>query len=315
MGDESKDVCRVEGVIAGAAKGQDVVGKFNSECSLQDRREFFNNLQSQGTPTDNSRSGTHAASMLGGFKIEYDSVKRTLDDVHKPGQPGGQSPGGDGAHATRPRTGADSGRKPESHAAATPADTGRRGLDDADSRLQRSLLSPSERTLATKIEKDLLAGNDVSKDINGLSRDAKTRVMAEVKGHLAETPGTTTSVAQPRDIDSARYITMQTAGGKKLLFTESSLGTPQDIVVNTGSMLSKLTGATDVYDRPGETKTQDTSSGSSWVDKLRGKPIDPWDPNNNSPAARLMRGEPVTAEEEADMRKKGIIYTPKDRSE
>jgi len=313
MADDSKDVCRVEGVIAGAAKGQDVVNKFNQDCSPAERSAFFNNLQSQGTSTDNSRMGTHAASMLGGFKIEYDSVKRTLDDVHRPGAPNVTPADAHVAGKAGPKAGHDGARKPEAKPQAAEVDHGRRGIDDWYTKASRQNLSPDEKTLAGKVEKALLNGDSVSASLNDLGRDAKVRVMAEVKGHLAEQAGTKVVVSEGDGADGGRSILMETKGGQKILIDESKMGIPRDINVNTGSMLSKLTGARDVYDAPGEVKASaSSSSGFNLRDALLGKENLT---DGNGPLARMLRQEPVSDAEMAEMKRKGLVFDAKDRSQ
>ncbi|MBS1989806.1 MAG: hypothetical protein JSS83_04765 [Cyanobacteria bacterium SZAS LIN-3] len=312
MADETRNECKVENVLAGAAKGQDTVTKFNTDCSLQERREFLNTLQTQGKSTDASHGGTHAAAMLGGFKIEYDSVKRTLDSIQGP--PGTNTHaaghGAEATHGTAKAKPGDAGRKPEAHTQpASAPDTGRPGIDDQYTRLTRENLSTSEREAARKIEKALLNGDNVSATINGLDRDAKVRVMSEVKGHLAEQPGTKVSVSDASGIDGTRYITMETAKGQKLLISESRMGIPHDVIYNGGGIMSRITGTSDLYDRPGETKPAEVSSGPSWRDRLLGKPLS----EGNGPLARMQRGESITAEEEAELRKKGLIYDPMEK--
>lgn len=306
--ESNKEACNLDGAIRQTAQGKDVSAKFNSECSPEERREFFSNLRERsGAPE--SKQGTHVSSMLNGFQIDFDSAKRTLDSITPPP---GQSRQGSASHSAEI---GDNRRQPVAKPAdarvQAVADTGSPGVDDRNSRATRQNMSYDERQTAKKIGDDLLNGNNVSDAINGLGRDAKVRVMTEIKGHLAEQPGAKVSVSDTAGPDGTRTTVIETAKGQKMLITESNLGIPQDIQFNGGGIKSKVFGSSDLYDRPGETKAESTSSGPSWRDKLLGKPLIEGD----GPLARVARGEPITEAERADLEKKKLIYSPKDRTQ
>jgi len=310
---EKPEVCTPEAVVKQASQGHDVSAKFNTECSPTERREFFQNLQQKGTPTDAQLSGTHAASMLDGFKINYDSVKRTLDSVETASGKALQSDHGVTAKS------ADKPLQTKPAKAAEAVDPGRPGVDDAYSKGMRGALRTEERPVADAIHKKLMNGENISNDINALDRDAKVRVMAEIKGRLAESPGTKVEVSQDSGMDASRYITMKTKDGKQVLFTESTMGLPKDVQFNPGGLGNRLLnggslgnkifgGAADVYDREGEAATKNAAkdSGPSWVDKLKGPPID----TTKGPLGRYLNQQPMEPGDEAALQKlrdKGIL--------
>lgn len=307
--ESNKEACNLDGAIRQTAQGKDVSAKFNSECSPEERREFFSNLRERsGAPE--SKSGTHVSSMLNGFQIDFDSAKRTLDHITPPaGQARHEST------AAHPRETGDGKKqavaKPADARTQAEPDTGRPGVDDRMSQSTRQNMSYEERQIAKKIGDDLLNGNNISEAINGLGRDAKVRVMTEIKGHLAEQPGAKVDVSNTAGPEGTRSTVIETAKGQKMLITESNLGIPQDIQFNGGGIKSKLFGSSDLYDRPGETKAESTSSGPSWRDKLLGKPL----MEGDGPLARVARGEPITEAERADLEKKRLIYSPKDKTQ
>lgn len=310
---EKPDVCTPEAVVKQASQGHDVSAKFNAECTSSERREFFQNLQQKGTATDAQLSGTHAASMLDGFKINYDSVKRTLDSVETAS---GKALKMDSATSTK---NADKPAEAKPAKAAEAVDPGRPGVDDSYSKSMRGALRTEERPVADAIHKKLLNGENISNDINALDRDAKVRVMAEIKGRIAEKPGTKVEVSQDSGTDASRYITMKTADGKQVLFTESNMGLPRDVqfnpgglgnrIFNGGSLANKaFGGASDVYDREGEAASRSAAkdSGPSWVDRLKGTPID----TTKGPLGRYLNQQPMEPGDEAALQKlrdKGIL--------
>lgn len=306
--ESNKEACSLDGAIRQTAQGKDVSAKFNSECSPEERREFFSNLRERsGAPE--SKSGTHVSSMLNGFQIDFDSAKRTLDHITPPA---GQAKHGPSSHAVEVGDSKKQGAaKTADTRTQTVSDTGRPGVDDRDARSTRQNMSYEERQIAKKIGDDLLNGNNISEAINGLGRDAKVRVMTEIKGRLAEQPGAKVDVSNTAGPDGTRSTVIETAKGQKMLITESNLGIPQDIQFNGGGIKSKVFGSSDLYDRPGETKAESTSSGPSWRDKLLGKPLSEGD----GPLARVARGEQVTEAEMAELKKKGFVYTPRDKTQ
>ncbi|CAN5153343.1 hypothetical protein BH11CYA1_BH11CYA1_16930 [soil metagenome] len=241
-----------------------------------------------------------------GFEIGYDSASRELDSISAPGMQvkavSAGSESGDGKKHAAPKA-ADTRGKVE-------PDTGRPGIDDRYTQASRGSASEDERKTARKITEGILSGDKVSDTINSLDRDAKVRVMAEVKGRLAEQPGAKVSVADGSGADSSRSILIETAKGEKVLITESRMGSPIDIVAKGNGMFSKYTGATDVYDRPGETKAE-SSSGFNLREKLLGKPL----LEGDGPLARVARGESITEAERADLEKKRLVYSPKDKTQ
>ena len=306
--ESNKEACNLDGAIRQTAQGKDVSAKFNSECSPEERREFFSNLRERsGAPE--SKQGTHVSSMLNGFQIDFDSVKRTLDHI--------TPPAGQGRHEStvaHPRETSDGKRqavaKPSDARTQAEPDTGRPGVDDRMSQATRQNMSYEERQIAKKIGDDLLNGSNVSDAINGLGRDAKVRVMTEIKGHLAEQPGAKVNVSDTAGPDGTRWVSIETAKGQKMLITESKFGMPQDIQFNGGGIKNKVFGSSDLYDRQGETKTAETSSGPNWRDKLLGKPLIEGD----GPLARVARGESITEAERAELEKKKLIYNVGDKT-
>lgn len=310
---EKPDVCTPEAVVKQASQGHDVSAKFNAECSPAERREFFQSVQEKGTPTDSQLKGTHAASMLDGFKINFDSAKRTLDSVETASGKALKVDSLEGAKATEKPALA----KPAK--AAEAVDPGRPGVDDIYSKSMRGALRIEERPVADAIHKKLMSGDNISNDINALDRDAKVRVMAEIKGRIAEKPGTKVEVSQDSGTDASRYITMKTADGKQVLFTESNMGLPKDVQFNPGGIGNRLRnvinqpgqilgGANDLYDREGEAgaKSAARDTGPSWVDKLKGPPID----TTKGPLGRYLNQQPMEPGDEAALQKlrdKGIL--------
>ncbi len=307
--ENNKEACSLDGAIRQASQGNDVSAKFNRECSPDERREFFSNLRERsGAPE--SKTGTHVSSILNGFQIDFDSAKRTLDGITPPpGQARHEQPV---AHARETGDGKKHPvSKPADSRTQSEPDTGRPGVDDRNAQWTRSALQQGEREIAKKVADGLLNAEKVSDTINSLGRDAKVRVMAEVKGQIAEQPGTKVKVTDSEGPDSSRYISFETAKGQKVLITESSLGMPQDIVARGNGIVDRITGSTDVYDRPGETKAESTSTGSNWRDKLLGKPL----LEGDGPLARVARGESITEAERADLEKKRLLYSPRDKTQ
>jgi hypothetical protein len=306
--ESNKEVCSLDGAIRQTAQGKDISAKFNAECSPEDRKQVFADLRAASGSPD-SKQGTHVSSMLKGFEIGYDSATSKLDYI---APPAGQAKHGPSSHAVEV---GDSKKqvaaKTSDTRTQTVPDTGRPGVDDRMSQSTRQNMSYEERQIAKKIGDDLLNGNNVSEAINGLGRDAKVRVMTEIKGHLAEQPGAKVDVSNTAGPDGTRSTVIETAKGQKMLITESNLGIPQDIQFNGGGIKNKVFGSSDLYDRPGETKAESTSSGPSWRDKLLGKPLIEGD----GPLARVARGEPITEAERADLEKKRLIYSPKDKTQ
>lgn len=310
---EKPEVCTPEAVIKQASQGNDVSAKFNAECSPAERREFFQSVQERGTPTDSKLQGTHAASMLDGFKLNYNSTARTLDSVETASGKPLKVDRGEGTKTTEKPTLAKPGK------AAEAVDPGRPGVDDSYARTMRDSLRGNERPVANEIHKKLMNGENISNDVNALDRDAKVRVMAEIKARIAESPGTKVEVSQDGGADGNRYITMKTKDGQQVLFTESKMGLPRDVqfnpgsftnrIFNGGSLVSKaIGGATDVYDREGEAVATSAArdSGPTWVDRLKGPPID----TTKGPVGRYLNQQPMEPGDQEvidELRKKGIL--------
>jgi hypothetical protein len=304
--ENNKESCNLDGAIRQAAQGKDVSAKFNSECSLDERKEFFSNLRERsGAPE--SKQGTHVSSMLNGFQIDFDSATRKLDGISAPGV---QSRHGSAASLEATDSKKHAPVKATESRSVNVADKGTPGVDDQYTQAFRRNLTDDEKKIAKKVGEDLLSGDKVSDTINSLGRDSKVRVMAEVKGHIAEQPGAKVNVSGGDGLDSSRYVSLETAKGQKVLITESSHGIPKDIVTKGNGILDKFSGSKDVYDQPGETKAASSSSGFNLREKLLGKPLIEGD----GPLARVARGESITEAERADLEKKKLIYNVGDKT-
>lgn len=245
-----------------------------------------------------STYGTDVARQFGNVTIIGDSARRELKDVHA-------ASGGpqllDKAASTR-----DSRQQVERPAASSSRDKGSPGIDDQYTGAYRDAASPKERATAETIPNAILSGRNISETVNGLGRDEKVRVMAVVKGELMEKHGDRATVSEDAGIDGARSILMHTKEGAKILLTEDKMGLPRDLIVDGKGLTSALGlrtafGAQDVYDRAGETKgTAAAGGGFNLRDALLGtnKLTE-----GSGPLAKAMRGEDLTAQEQAELDK------------
>lgn len=313
--------CKIE-TVTGSHTNNELVSNANAfnACSREDRRDAIRTLQEIGQPGKASTTGTEASKILNGVEVVYDSVggkithvqpeKPLPDGTPKPARAGQDHPGTDAAGTL------DKAHKRETPAKPQPKDTGRPGVDDEDTRLTRQWISPENKTKANEVVKKMLNGDDVSGVLNGANRDDKKAILAEAVGQLAEKPGSKVKVSEDNGIEGNRYISIETADKTKVLVTESKFGSPRDILVNANHWYDpgKFMGAKDIYDRPGEAEQKKAaeaagSGGPTWRDKLLGPDLK----DGNGPLARMLRGEDVTAEELADLKKKGFVYEPKSR--
>lgn len=294
--DKANDNCSLDAVVNHAKQGENVASKFNQECSLPERQQFFNDLRTKATDSK-QESGTSMSYKLNGLEIVGDTASRKLEGIY-----GAQSQGGDSAVSKAAHK---VNAKPQA------ADKGTPGISDEDNRLLRAWASPDDKAKAKTIKEDLLAGKDVSETINNLPRDQKRSVMAVVKGELADSPGMKTAVSQ--NSDGSKDIIMTTKDGGKLLISEDFMGSPKDIVVNGMGWRTTL-GSKDVYNRPGESnQTQTAGSGFNLRDFLLGKEKLS---DGNGPLARAMRGEELSAEDQKKLSElssggKLIVYKPR----
>lgn len=306
--DKANDNCSLDGVVSQAKQGENVAGKFNQECSLTDRKQFFDDLRSKATDSK-QEAGTSMSYKLGGLEIVGDTASRKLEGIYG----GGDKHGADAAAGKTAQKGDHAAAKGRTNGDAKPqaADKGTPGISDEDNRLLRAWASPDDKAKAKTIKEDLLAGKDVSETINNLPRDQKRTVMAVVKGELAESPGTKTAVSQ--NGDGSKDIIMTTKDGGKLLISEDFMGSPKDIVVN-GMGWRTAMGSKDVYNRPGESnQTQSAGSGFNLREALLGKDKLT---DGNGPLARAMRGEELSADDQkklAELSKGGklVVYKPR----
>lgn len=290
-----KDVCSLDTVVSQGSKGQDLSDRFNKECPLETRKEVFKQIMS-APDAGISTHGTDVAKQFGNVTIVGDSARRELKDVYAAGA---ESQSGDKAVARK-----DSHRQGDKQASAR--DTGAPGLDDQYTRAYRDAASPQERSKAEAITSAILSGRNISETVNALGRDEKVRVMAVVKGELMEKHGARATVSEDAGIDGARSILMHTKAGARILLTEDKMGLPRDLIVNGKGLTSELglrtaLGAQDLYDKVGESKgTAATGGGFNLRDALLGtnKLTD-----GDGPLAKAMRGENLTAQEQAELDK------------
>lgn len=271
---------RLEHAEQSSDSGKPVHSLVDSSMTRDEQLQISRKLWQNGTGGSDSaaRQNSSVAQMLGGLEI----VEAKGAKVDK----------GDKA-----------GAKPQ----AAVQDAGIKNLNDADAQLTLHWATFEQQQKAKAIKDEMMSGKDVSEMLNKLSRDERTTVMTIIKSELAKTPGT--SVLVTTNDDRSRDLLFVMKGGAKVRISEDTFGQPQDIQVAGVGWRTSL-GAKDVYDRPGENKGTSSGAGVNPLSYLRGQTQIT---EGNGPAARLTRGEEISAEdwkqlEEMARKSGGRIY-------